>query len=115
MFLRDKVHTIMNQSIFEIQAEFCKAMGNAARLQILHLLHEHPMTVGEISRKTDLPQSNVSRHLFVLRSIGVLAAKRQGIEMVYRLTDQKIIEVCDLVRSVLVDQIQSRSRSIEPD
>jgi ArsR family transcriptional regulator len=103
----------MNQSMFEIQAEFCKAMGNAARLHILHVLREHPMTVGEICHATDLPQSNVSRHLKVLRAVGVLISKRHGSEMVYHITDNKIVEVCDLVRSVLVEQIQERSRSIK--
>ena len=38
----------MERSIFDIQAEFCKAMGNATRLQILHTLRERPMTVSEI-------------------------------------------------------------------
>jgi DNA-binding transcriptional ArsR family regulator len=103
----------MNQSIFEIQAEFCKAMGNAARLQILHLLREHPMTVGEISKEMNLPQSSVSRHLKALRTVGVLTSKRHGIEIVYQISDRKIMEICDMVRTVLIEQIQKRSRSIE--
>lgn len=37
-----------NKAIFEIQANFCKAMANPAHLQILHLLRYQPMTVGEI-------------------------------------------------------------------
>ncbi len=105
----------MNQSMFDIQAEFCKAMGNAARLQILHALREHPMTVGEIAEETHLPQSNVSRHLQILRSVGVLTSQRQGIEKIYQLSCHKIVEVCDLVRDVLVEQIHSRSQSIEQD
>jgi DNA-binding transcriptional ArsR family regulator len=103
----------MNQSMFEIQADFCKAMGNATRLHVLHVLREHPMTVGEICLATDLPQSNVSRHLKALRTVGVLKSKRHGIEMVYEITDIKIAEVCDLVRIILVEQIHKRSQSIE--
>jgi len=38
----------MNQSMFEIQAEFFKAIGNAVRLQLLYALRGHPLTVGEI-------------------------------------------------------------------
>ncbi len=103
----------MNQAIFGIQAEFCKAMGNAVRLHILHVLRDRPKSVNEICQETGLIQSSVSRQLACLRNVGVVAAKRNGAEMVYQITDEKIVEVCDLVRSVLVEQIQKRSRSIE--
>lgn len=62
---------IMERSIFDIQADFCQAMGNATRLQILHILRERPMTVSEIMAKLELKQSMVSRQLPVLRSVGV--------------------------------------------
>jgi DNA-binding transcriptional ArsR family regulator len=50
----------MNQSMFGIQAEFCKAMGNTVRLQLLHVLREHPLSVGEICKLTDFPQGTPS-------------------------------------------------------
>jgi len=71
------------------------------------------MTVGEICLATDLPQSNVSRHLKSLRAVGVLNSKRHGTEMVYQIADIKIAEVCDLVRNILVEQIHKRSQSIK--
>jgi ArsR family transcriptional regulator, zinc-responsive transcriptional repressor len=103
----------MNQSMFEIQADFCKSMGNATRLQIVHILREHPMTVGEICLVTDLPESNVSRHLRALHAIGALNSKRHGNEIIYEIADIKIAEVCDLVRNILVEQIHKRSQSLE--
>jgi len=45
--------------------------------------------------------------------VGVVSAKRSGSGVVYHITDAKIVEVCDLVRSVLVEQIQKRSHFIE--
>lgn len=103
----------MNRSIIEIQAEFCRAMGNANRLQILHLLRDRPKSVSEICQETGLAQSNVSRHLASLRYVGVVIPEKHGTGAVYRITDGKIIEVCDLVRNVLVEQIQKRSRLIK--
>lgn len=99
----------MERSIFDIQAEFCKAMGNATRLQIMHILRERPMTVSEIMEQIGQGQSTVSRQLSVLRSVGVVAGYRHGNEMVYQLTDEKISEVCDLVRMVLIEQTQKQS------
>jgi DNA-binding transcriptional ArsR family regulator len=99
----------MERSIFDIQAEFCKAMGNAMRLQIMHILRERPMTVSEITQQIGQSQSTVSRQLSVLRSVGVVTGDRRGNEMVYQLTNEKISEVCDLVRTVLIEQTHKQS------
>jgi len=101
----------MEPSIFEIQAEFCKAMGNATRLEIMHVLREYPMNVTELMERTNCSQSAVSRHLAVLRSVRVVTNERRGNEMVYHLTDEKISEVCDLVQAVLRDQIEKQSNT----
>ena len=102
----------MERSVFDIQAEFCKAMGNATRLEILHILREGPMTVGEIMRALGKSQSSISRQLAVLRSVGVVSGVRNGTEMRYRITDEKIGEVCDLVQKVLIEQTQRQSDAL---
>lgn len=98
----------MEQEIFEYQAEFCKAMGNANRLLILHMLRDGNFSVTELMHKTELPQPMVSRQLAILRSLGLVDCERRGKEMVYRITDPKIVEVCDLVRQVLYQQFKKR-------
>lgn len=103
----------MEQSIFDIQAEFCKAMGHPARLQILHILREGPINVGELVQRIGLSQSMVSRQLHVLRSASVVSCQRHGTEMVYQLADTKIGEVCDLVRKVLSEHSHRRSQLIK--
>lgn len=102
----------MEYSIFEAQAEFCKVMGNASRLQILHTLRSGERTVGELARETGLGQPAVSRQLAALRTVGVVASKRRGQEMLYHLSDPKIGEVCDMVRQVLVERILKDSSLI---
>ncbi|MFZ5883257.1 MAG: ArsR/SmtB family transcription factor [Chloroflexota bacterium] len=99
-------------SIFEIQAEFCKAMGNAARLKIIHLLRERSMNVSEIAESAGFSQSLVSRQLSVLRNVGVVECRRQGNEMIYQLTDETIGEMCDLVRKVLTAHMQKQSQAL---
>ena len=99
----------MERSIFDIQADFCRAMGNATRLQILHILRERPMTVSEIMAKLELNQSMISRQLSVLRSVNVVVGERHGNEMIYHLTNKKIGEVCDLVRTVLMEEMHKQT------
>jgi len=52
---------MMNLSVFDIQADFCKALANATRLQIVHSWRRGPMIVSEIVQETGLGQSLVSR------------------------------------------------------
>jgi ArsR family transcriptional regulator len=103
----------MEYSLFEAQADFCKTMGNASRLQLLHILRETPQTVGELATQTGLSPSAVSRQLATLRSMGVVTAHRQRQEVLYQLADPKIGEVCDMVRQVLVEQILTKSKMID--
>jgi DNA-binding transcriptional ArsR family regulator len=99
----------VERSVFDIQADFCRAMGNATRLQILHILRERPMTVSEIMAKLELNQSMISRQLSVLRSVNVVVGERHGKEMIYRVTNEKIGEVCDLVRTVLMEEMHKQT------
>ena len=99
----------MERSIFDIQAEFCRAMGNPSRLQILHVLRDRSMTVNELVKELGLGQSMISRQLSVLRSVNVVVGIRRGNEMIYQITNEKISEVCDLVRAVLLEEMQKRS------
>ncbi|MBI2334026.1 MAG: winged helix-turn-helix transcriptional regulator [Chloroflexi bacterium] len=102
----------MNDSIFEIQADFCKTMGNAARLKLLHALRQRPMKVGDLVKETGFGQSLVSRHLGTLRNTRVVTCERHGTEMVYQLADERIGEVCDLVRTVLSTQMHRQTNVI---
>ncbi len=102
----------MERTTFDIQADFCKAMAHPARLQILHVLRQHPMIVNEIVIETGFSQTMVSRQLSILRSVGVVECQRRGIEMLYQLSDNQIGEVCDLVRKVLTEQMRKRSNAL---
>lgn len=93
----------MSQTVFDIQSEFCKAMGHPVRLQILHLLRDGPLKVGELVQQIGLSQSAISYQLQILRSARVVNYSRHGTEMVYQLADTRISDVCDLVRKVLVE------------
>jgi len=93
----------MNAALFDIQAEFCKAMGNPVRLKILHALREGPKSVSDLCQETGLPQGTISRQLAVLRNVGVVMKNKNDKGSAYQVADRKIIEVCDLVQSVLIE------------
>jgi DNA-binding transcriptional ArsR family regulator len=97
------------RSIFDMQAELCKTMGNAARLQIVHTLREGPKRVSDIVEATDLAQAKVSQHLAILRAYGIVSTQREGKDVIYRIANPKLTRVCDLMREVLAEQANERS------
>ena len=71
------------------------------------------MNVTELVKATGLSQANVSRHLGVLLSADVVARRREGLTANYRVTDQNIFDICDLVCSRLKTQLDSRRVSLD--
>jgi DNA-binding transcriptional ArsR family regulator len=98
-----------HSSIFELQAELCRAMGHAIRLEIVHLLSEGPKHVSELAQAMGRPQAMISQHLARLRNAGVVIGQRQGPEVYYQIVNPKIVSVCELMRQVLAEQALHRS------
>jgi ArsR family transcriptional regulator len=84
-----------------LQAEVLKTLANPRRIEILHALSKGPIEVGRLARSLGASQPNVSQHLSVLRSAGLVEAERNGREVRYRLTDSDVVAACNLMRSVL--------------
>jgi ArsR family transcriptional regulator len=89
------------EPIYELQAEVLKTLAHPRRLEIVHELALGPRTVGRLAEDLGVPQPNVSQHLALMRSSGVVEAERDGREIRYRLTDTDIIVACGLMRGAL--------------
>lgn len=96
----------MYSRIFDLHAQFLKALAHPRRLEIIHLLRDHALCVSDIYEMLDLPQANISQHLMILRDAHILSTKREGKQIFYELTDPKILEASDLVREVLISKYQ---------
>ena len=96
--------------ITELQATILKALANPTRLEILHALANGPVGVGRLAETLGLSQPNVSQHLAVLRSTGLVETDRGGREVRYRLADPDVIVACDVMRGVLERRLARLSR-----
>jgi len=102
-----------HEKIFEIQAELCRAMGNPLRMEIVHLLRSGPLNVNDIASGVEQHQATVSRNLTVLRNAGIVVTERDGNNVVYQIANPKLVDVCDLMRQVLMEQIDQRSKLLD--
>jgi ArsR family transcriptional regulator len=91
--------------VYRLQAGILKTLSNPRRLEIIHLLADGPREVTRLAEEMGISQPNVSQHLALMRSAGVVEAERDGREVRYRLSDPEIIVACETMRGVLVRRL----------
>jgi DNA-binding transcriptional ArsR family regulator len=104
----DGSHPLPDNRLFELQADICQTLANAKRLQILNLLKEGELSVGEMVKALGVAKPNLSQHLAVMRQKGILATRRQGTTIYYHLATPQIIEACCIMRQVLAQALAER-------
>jgi DNA-binding transcriptional ArsR family regulator len=102
----------LTQEVCMMEAELCSAFSDPTRILILYELDERPRTVTELTVALNLPQPTVSRHLKILRDHGMVVAERQGTSMLYHLSDRRLLDALDILRSVMRDRIMHRANLI---
>jgi DNA-binding transcriptional ArsR family regulator len=93
--------------VFEAVARYFGLLAEPMRLSILHALCQEERAVSDIVAATGATQSNVSRHLGLMLSAGVVARRRQGSQVCYRLVDPEFAEICRRVCVRIAGQIQA--------
>ena len=101
------------KEFYKLHSEFCKTISSPKRQEILDALREKETTVNELIKKTGISQSNLSQHLAILRSKGIVHARRDGTNLYYSITNKKIIKAYDLVSQVLMESLASQNKTIK--
>jgi DNA-binding transcriptional ArsR family regulator len=96
-----------DQQLFELHASICQTLANPKRLEIIAHLRDGEKTVTELMDVMQISQANLSQHLGLMRQKGVVIARREGLNIYYRLSNPKIIQACDLMRQVLLENLES--------
>lgn len=99
----------LKQEISQLEANLCVAIADPTRILILYALNEGPRSVTELTNELGTPQPTTSRHLKVLRERGLVTTTRQGVSIIYEISDKRLIEALDLLRSVLRSNITQKA------
>jgi ArsR family transcriptional regulator, virulence genes transcriptional regulator len=95
-------------AIFRLHADFCKTLSDANRLLIISELAKGELSVSELTNKLGLQQSNASKHLSMMRELGLVNARREGSTIYYSLSDERIYQAIKLLQEVQAVQIEKR-------
>ena len=83
--------------LLERVATRLRAMGSPLRLRILHALEDGELSVTELIGAARSSQANVSKHLAILRTAGLVKGRRNGMSVRYSISDPMILDVCRAV------------------
>jgi ArsR family transcriptional regulator len=81
-------------------------------LEILNTLRDKEMTASELIERIGLSKANLSQHMSILKSKGVVLTRREGVNIYYCISNPKIIQACDLMREVLLEQLQEKGKMV---
>ena len=99
--------------IFILHANICKTLANPRRLEIIDALREDELTATQIVRKIQISKANLSQHMKMLIEKGVVLSRRECLNVFYKLADERITKACDLMREVLIKNLEENSRLLE--
>ena len=88
------------QALFTQFATVARALGHAHRLQLLEQLAQGERTVEALAASIDLSIANASQHLQQLRRAGLVASRRNGKFVFYRLSDESVLALIASLRQV---------------
>ena len=98
---------------YERQARICQVLADPKRLRLLDQLRAGERSVGELASALGVAYPNVSQHLNVMRDAGLVATRREGTTIFYRLAYPRIVEACDIVHEILRAQLAEAAALVD--
>ena len=101
------------KKIFELHADVCKALGHPLRIEVIDLLQENELCFSDILEITGGLKSNLSQHLTIMTKKGILKMRREGKCNFYSLSTKKVAQACQLMREVLINNLEKQQQILE--
>jgi DNA-binding transcriptional ArsR family regulator len=97
----------------EVKANLFKVLGHPARVWLLELLRGGERSVGELQASLELNSGATSQHLSALRRLGVVAARREGTSVFYRVEDDRVFELLEIGRAIITRQLEEQQSLLQ--
>ena len=102
------MHVPEVDEVLEAVASYFSLLSDPTRLKVLHAICERERSVGEVVGETGLNQTTVSRQLSGLYARGVLARRKEGSMVFYRVADTTLVDLCRTACVRIAGQIEDR-------
>lgn len=102
----------VKKALFDRFAQIGKALGQGSRLELLEALAQGERSVDALARVCAMPVSNTSHHLQILRDSGLLASRKAGLQVFYRIADDEVLRVLAGMRGIAQRQMADVERIV---
>ncbi len=85
------------EEVFQQAADLFRVMSAPMRLKIINCLCDGEKNVSYLLGRIDTTQPNMSQHLTTLYQAGILGRRREGVQIFYRIADERIVDICRAV------------------
>ncbi|MFQ5644918.1 MAG: ArsR/SmtB family transcription factor [Thiogranum sp.] len=99
--------------LFAQFARVGKALGNGNRLELLEYIAQGERSVDQLAKVSGLTVANTSQHLQQLRQAGLVVCRTQGLQVLYRLSGNDVIELLDALRDVAERRIAEVNQLVD--
>ena len=90
--------------VYEKQAEVAKAIAHPLRMAVLDYLRAGPQCVCDIAKAVGSERSNVSKHLSIMVSAGVLEYQKKGLQVIYKVRTPCVLRFVDCLTACLKER-----------
>ena len=99
-----------SDEVFELAAEVFRIMSAPMRLKIISALCNGEKNVGQLLAEIPTTQPNMSQHLNTLYKAGVLGRRRDGVQIYYRIINERVVTLCRAVCTQIAIETVGESR-----
>jgi ArsR family transcriptional regulator, virulence genes transcriptional regulator len=103
---RTEIEKAALNKIFRMQCEICKSLGHPLRLAIVDRLDNGETAAADLIADLGISKANLSKHMTLLARGGIVDSRRDGRQILYRLTDPEIHRACAIMRSILYRRLK---------
>jgi DNA-binding transcriptional ArsR family regulator len=100
------------EDLAELIARRFRAIGDPLRVRVLDLLRSEELSVNALADRLGAGQQNVSKHLAVLVDAGMLARRKDGTHVYYRIADEGVFALCEQVCGSLQAQLATLAQLV---
>lgn len=91
------------KKVYAKNAQIYKIMANEKRLEILNILKIAHYPVQKLADIIGISKANISQHLAILRSYGLVRTERKGKQILYFISDPRIVETCSVLKELFTN------------
>lgn len=104
---------MFDENLIQIESDFLRAIAQPTRLRILYFLKDGEKCACEIIPKMKEDQSNISRHLALMKDAGILESRKEGVSVYYKIKDKRVFTLLSIVDEMIKSEIKEKARVVK--